>query len=70
MSQNQEVLKYLKKHTITSKDAFMIFGITRLSARIFDLRAAGHNIESKIIAVPGRNGIAHVAQYKLKRGKK
>jgi hypothetical protein len=67
MSQNEEVLECLKKHTLTSKHAFMVFGITRLSARIYDLRQDGHKISTRMIRVPGRNGIAHVAQYKLKK---
>lgn len=45
MSQRSEVLKYLKKHKyITSYQAFELFGATRLSAIIFDLRKEGHEI--------------------------
>lgn len=44
-SQNQMVLSHMTKHkTITSMDAFSIYGITRLSARIYDLRERGHKI--------------------------
>ena len=45
MNQRQAVLAYLKtgKH-ITSKDAFELFGATRLSAIIFDLRKMGYKI--------------------------
>lgn len=47
MNQRQAVLSYLKEgHHITSKEAFEIFGATRLSAIIFDLRDKGYNIES------------------------
>ena len=44
-SQNQMVLSHMTKHkTITSMDAFSLDGITRLSARIYDLRERGHKI--------------------------
>jgi len=40
-------LAYLKAgHHITSQEAFEIFGATRLSAIIFDLRDKGYNIQS------------------------
>ena len=39
------ILAYMRKYGgITSKDAFEEFGVTRLSACIFDLRKAGYNI--------------------------
>lgn len=45
MSQRTEVLKYLKRHKyITSYQAFEMFGATRLSAIIFDLRKQGYKI--------------------------
>ena len=38
-TQTERVLQYLKKHKgITSMEAFEMFGITRLSAVIFELR--------------------------------
>ena len=44
-TQTETLLSWLKDgHTITSMEAFELFGITRLSARIFELRKAGHNI--------------------------
>ena len=44
-SQNDEILKHLKTHRgITSADAFSKYGITRLSARIYDLRDRGFKI--------------------------
>lgn len=45
-SQNQQILKYLRKHRsgITPMDALKLCGCFRLSARIFDLKEAGHNI--------------------------
>lgn len=47
LTQRLEVLKYLKTHKgLTSIVAFEKFGITRLSAVIFDLRKIGLNIIS------------------------
>lgn len=44
-SQNMKVLNYMRTHQgITSMDAFRKLGITRLSARIHDLRDAGFTI--------------------------
>lgn len=45
MTQNESVLDYMKRNgSITSMEAFDKLGITRLSARIFDLRKAGEVI--------------------------
>ena len=45
MTQNEQVLDYIKSNgSITSMEAFKKLGITRLSARIYDLRKAGENI--------------------------
>ena len=50
MSQNQKILNHLKEHKkITSYEAFEKYRITRLSARIHDLREQGHNITSDMI---------------------
>lgn len=44
-TQNDDILEHLKTHKgITSFDAFKLYGVTRISARIFDLRERGHNI--------------------------
>lgn len=45
MSHIERTIKYLKKNkSITSKDAFVELGNTRLSATIFELRQDGWNI--------------------------
>ena len=47
MTQEQRVLDYIREHgSITSMQAFTDLKITRLSARIFNLRARGFNIEN------------------------
>ena len=45
-SQNEKILNYLRKNKkgITSMKAFWRFRITRLSARIYDLREKGKHI--------------------------
>lgn len=54
MTQCEKVLRHLKDHgKITTMDAFVEYGITRLSGRIYDLRKAGHIITST--TVTGRN---------------
>ena len=48
LTQNKVILKYLQSHRrgITSMDAFEKFRITRLSARIFDLRKMGYPVQT------------------------
>ena len=44
-TQTSQILEHLKKHgSITSKQAFILYGCTRLSARIYDFRKLGFNI--------------------------
>lgn len=48
MTQNDMVLHYMKKTGgISSKEAFEQLGITRLSARIFELKQSGVKIGKK-----------------------
>jgi hypothetical protein len=47
-NKTQEVLRHLQfKKSITSYEAFILYGSTRLSAIIFALRAKGHTIVDK-----------------------
>ena len=51
------ILKHLRAYPwITSKDAFEIYGITRLSARIKDLRDKGYDIETVMVETETRFG--------------
>lgn len=44
-TQEKQLLMHFAKHkSITSMDAFSLYGITRLSARILDLRQKGYDI--------------------------
>lgn len=46
----QRIIQYMKKHKgITSQDAFRELGITRLSARIKELRELGYDISTIMI---------------------
>ena len=59
------ILVYMKKHNgmITSMDAFRDLGITRLSARIKELRDNGYNIST--IMVDGTNRYGDPVRYGL-----
>ena len=60
------IIKYMKKHKgITSQDAYKDLGITRLSARIKELREAGYNIST--IMVDGTNRYGEPVRYGLYR---
>ena len=67
-SQEKEVLDYLRKiGSITSWEAIVEFGATRLSAIIYNLRKKGYNIETNDVIVKNRYGNATViAKYVLK----
>ena len=62
-SQNTKILSYLKRHKkgITSMEAFRLFNITRLSARISDLRNTGHSI--KTIMEISKNSDGNTVNY-------
>lgn len=67
MTQNEMVLDYMERHgSISSWQAFINLGISRLSGRIFDLRSQGHIIENKRIETTNRYGKrVHYDEYKL-----
>lgn len=67
ISQNDMILTHLKEHgAITSIEAVNRYGITRLAARIADLRKRGYTIISKDIEVKNRYGrTVRIARYSL-----
>ena len=67
MTQAEVVLKHLKaKGTITSMEAFEDYGITRLAARISDLREQGYSIATNTITRKNRYGqTTNFAEYRL-----
>lgn len=64
MNQNKQILKYLKTHKrgITPLEAWTKFGCYRLSGRIFELRAMGHNIKTDLEDNPNNEG-KHARYY-------
>jgi len=66
--QNREVLSYLERgNTSTPAKAIAEFGIYRLGARIYDLRKAGYDIETRLVSARNRHGtIARFAEYMLR----
>lgn len=56
-TQAERVLEYIKKFgSITTLEAFRDLGVTRLSARIFELRARNINIDSTNVTSKNRYG--------------
>ena len=49
-TQNQQVLEHLKRDSLTSMGAIRLFGITRLAARISDLKEQGYTIRTDMIS--------------------
>lgn len=68
-SQANQILAYLQAgNTLTPSEALSRFGCFRLSARIHDLKNAGHNISVTIKKVTTRDGEARVAEYWIETG--
>lgn len=64
MSQSKQVLAHLQeKGSITSWEAIINYGATRLSGIIYSLRKAGYPIEASI----ERKGDKHYARYYLEK---
>ena len=66
--QRKAVKDYLwKGETLTSYEAFKLFGCTRLSAIIFELRKSGYDIETFMIKRKNRYGETSVyAEYGIR----
>lgn len=66
MSQNEMILEHMKKFgSITSADAYELYGCHRLGARIADLKAVGHAITSEMES--GKNRFGQTVHYKRYR---
>lgn len=61
MSQNEKILRHLKRKSISTYEAYDKYGITRLSGRIYDLRNQGY----QILAKPVRKDGGRYASYRL-----
>ena len=68
MTQAEFVLDYIQKHgKMTSMEAFD-FGITRLSARIYELRKMGYKIRKNDVTQKTKNfGSTTYAEYYLEK---
>ena len=69
MSQATDIIEFIRDHgSITIKQATDI-GIYRLSARVFDIRAFGINVEKEMVTVKNRKGEdCRVARYFIPGG--
>ena len=63
MKQKELVLSHLMKGTIASMEAIYAYGITRLAARVADLRRDGWKISTETIKSNGKS----FAEYRLER---
>lgn len=67
MTQCERILRHLQDYgQITTMEAFNEYGITRLSGRIYDLKADGYKISSTITSGTNRYGdTTHFTTYRL-----
>jgi len=65
MTQKQQILNHLRKGPITTWKAMNLYGVMRLSERIRELSADGHNIEIDYPRIKTRHGRTRVAWYWL-----
>jgi len=65
MTQAHRVLDWLESgKTITTLDSFRDLGITRLAARIYELKKEGHTINKRTFKVINRwSEECHIAEY-------
>jgi hypothetical protein len=65
MTQANRVLDWLESgKTITTLDSFRDLGITRLAARIYELKKEGHTINKRTLTVANRfSEECHIAEY-------
>lgn len=69
MTQEEKVLEFIKENgSITSLQAFRRLGVTRLSAKIYNLRGK-YDIKDKYIKVKTRDGSTYVKKYYLDEDK-
>ena len=66
-NQNERGLERLRKGPLTQLEAYDELGITRLGARVFELRELGKEINAEMVEVRNRNGEpCRVARYSLR----
>jgi hypothetical protein len=69
MNQAQKILDYMERNgSITQLEATLELGITRLGARIYDLKEGGVKIITENEIGKNRDGVTvHYARYRLER---
>lgn len=66
ITQKEVVLRHLKEYGgITSRDAWDMYGITRLADVVYKLKKDGENIETIIKSVDTMYGKTDIAFYRL-----
>ena len=66
-TQNDKLREALLRKPMTALEIWRELGIARASARVYDLRNDGFDVQSVDIEVKNRDGsTSHVAQYSLK----
>ena len=66
MTQREVIRQHLQEHGhITQREADMEYGVSRLSARIWELKRQGMKIETTMIPVLTRRGSTMVAAYRM-----
>ncbi len=67
MNQCEQILAYIQEHgSITPMEALNHCACMRLSARIHDLRALGHDIRMEVVTVKNRHGQkVRVSRYSM-----
>lgn len=69
MTQKDMILNHLKQHgEITSWDAIMQYGVTRLAGVIYLLKKDGHKISSETVVKKKGERTVTFARYRLKNG--
>lgn len=67
MTQNNMLIYHMRKHgSITTMEAFQKYGVTRISARIWEIKRMGFDVET--VKETNKNGKTY-ARYSLKEGK-
>ncbi|MBB5885431.1 hypothetical protein DYQ93_11615 [Xanthomonas sp. LMG 8992] len=65
-AQNEMLREALRMRPMTATEIWHDLGIARASARVFDLRQAGHDVRSEEITVTNRHGQpCRVARYSI-----
>lgn len=66
MTQKERIIDYIRLHgSITTMEAFSNLHITRLSARIEELKKDGYKSHCTIVTKPGTEGTVRYGRYSL-----